>query len=228
MMNVAALAELIGAPQWLSALARLGRQALIGAGVLGVAAFAVQRAHRHGISPYLPKNQIALGLLTSIPIAAHLLLVWRRPSAQGATAPLWVYALVPAVFGVVLVALIVLRQRRWPLLTWLDVCAPVVLLGHAVAQVVSGFATPDATGGLLAAGLASAGAAAVTGLVPPLAALGALLWAEHNARGELRPGDSALLCGVLYALGFMLVAGLHAPFDEAPPAWVAAALDLLD
>ncbi|WP_447611203.1 hypothetical protein, partial [Stenotrophomonas maltophilia] len=51
--------------------------------------------------------------------------------------------------------------------------------------------------------------------------------AERNARGELLPGDSALLCGVLYALGYMLVAGLHAPFDETPPAWLAMAFDLL-
>lgn len=191
----------------------LGQQALLVGGVLAVAVLTARRARARGISPSLPTNQIALGLLIGLPMALHLLFTWQRlnepPPPGQSWSPHPELSILAALLGGLLLAALLLRSRRLPLLTWLDVCTPAVLLGYAIAHTVSFFEQPGSGGGLSTA-LAPAAPALLDGLIPPLATLGALLWAEHHARGGMRPGDSALLCGLLYALGHLIAIALHA------------------
>ncbi|HMQ33789.1 MAG TPA: hypothetical protein PKD53_23855 [Chloroflexaceae bacterium] len=195
---------------WLPLFGWIGQRGLVVAVVLGLAFLAAHRASVRGISPLLPANQIALGLLISVPMVAQLLYMLLAPGGATTLGLLGAQSLMLALVGILLGVAVALRGRRQTLLTWLDVCAPVVLLGLTLTHLLANL---DVAGqeSMLAAGLGpSAYPALHEALLPPLAALGALLWVERRARGALRPGDSALLCGLLYALGQLIVVGLHA------------------
>lgn len=193
---------------WAPLIDGLGVKALIMIGVLAVAALTARRAGDRGISPEQPANQLALGLLIGLPMACQLYLFWQSPGVAAPLDQLGADRLPPAMFALVLAAALAglasLRWWRLPLLARLDVCAPVVLLGQVFAQ-------GSASLGRLAQSAAQPGQALaplalLEGLVPPLVTVAALLWVERNTRVAMRPGDSALLCGLLYALG-ALIAG---------------------
>lgn len=209
-MSLASQADIAFQLFSLPAFGWLGQRGLVVATVLGLAILAAHRASVRGISPGLPATQVALGLLISAPIVAQLLSTALAPGEASALGMLGAQSLALAVVGALLGAAVALGGRRQALLTWLDVCAPVVLLGLTLTHLLVSRAGAG-QGDVLATGLGAATYPALhEALLPPLAAVGALLWAERRARGALRPGDSALLCGLLYALGQLIVVGLHA------------------
>ncbi len=196
---------------WHILLNRLGQHALIVIGVLAVVLLAARRAGERGVSPGLLINQVLLGLLIGIPMAAQLLLTWRDPGGLTIVGQPWPPSALTTVLVILLAALLatvgLLHRQRVPLPTWLDICMPAVLLGRAIMLAVS-FVHQ------LGQSAVQPPTTLLDELIPTLAALGALIWAERRARGLMRPGESALLCGLLYALGHIVALGLHTSLGE--------------
>ncbi len=135
-----------------------------------------------------------------------------------------------AIAGAALAALIYTCRHRLPLLTWLDICMPALLAGQAIGRW-GNFFNQEAYGRptTLPWGLDIPPHRRVppydnlaqyprstrfhpTFLYESLwdaAALLLILGIERRFRGWLRPGDSALLYGVLYSAGRFVTEGLR-------------------
>jgi hypothetical protein len=164
-----------------------GANLLLLAGALLVGLLAARRAHARGISPEPLGNQLLLGLLIGLPIAYGLLMAQSDMEGAGQG----------GLIALMIALMLAIWWRELPLLRWLDIGAAPVLLGLAVGRL----------GGALgqAAPLTAAPFFAPLWL---LAALGALLWIERARGPRLRPGDSALLCGLLASAGQVAALGL--------------------
>ena len=209
---------------------------LIIGGAMLAATQAARRARAHDIADEHVWNQLLLGLLLGI-IGARLYYVafeWERY----ATRPLLEIlnpqggglAIHGAIVGALLAVLIYTRRHRLPLLTWLDICVPTLLVGQAIGRW-GNFFNQEAYGRptMLPWGLDIAPEHRIppydnlqqyppstrfhpTFLYESLWDSGALLlilWIERRFHGWLKPGDSALLYGVLYSAGRFFTEGLR-------------------
>jgi phosphatidylglycerol:prolipoprotein diacylglycerol transferase len=209
---------------------------LIIGGAMLAASLAARRARAHGIADEHVWNQLLLGLLLGI-IGARLYYVafeWGRyagkplleilnPQGGG-------LAIHGAIVGALLAVLIYTRRHRLPVLTWLDICVPTLLVGQAIGRW-GNFFNQEAYGRptTLPWGLDIAPEhrippydnlrqyAASTRFHPTFlyeslwnaGALALILWIERRFRAWLKPGDSALLYGVLYSAGRFFTEGLR-------------------
>jgi phosphatidylglycerol---prolipoprotein diacylglyceryl transferase len=209
---------------------------LIIGGAMLAATLASRRARAHGIADEHVWNQLLLGLLFGI-IGARLYYVafeWGRyagkplleilnPQGGG-------LAIHGAIVGALLAVLIYTRRQRLPLLTWLDICVPTLLVGQAIGRW-GNFFNQEAYGRptTLPWGLDIV----PEHRIPPydnlqqypastrfhptflyeslwnVSALVLILWIERRFRAWLKPGDSALLYGVLYSAGRFFTEGLR-------------------
>ncbi|NTU83225.1 MAG: prolipoprotein diacylglyceryl transferase [Chloroflexales bacterium] len=209
---------------------------LIMGGAILAALLAARRAQARGIDPEHVWNQLLLGLLLAIPLARAYYIAFEWPRYAGR--PWWEIvnpqggglAIHGGLLGALLAVVIYTRRQRLPLLGWLDICAPPVLLGQAIGRW-GNFFNQEAYGRptTLPWGLA---------IDPPyrlppyddltrfplstrfhptflyeslwdLSALGLILWVERRFAGWLKPGDSLLLYGVCYSLGRFFTEGLR-------------------
>ncbi|KPV50533.1 diacylglyceryl transferase, partial [Kouleothrix aurantiaca] len=135
-----------------------------------------------------------------------------------------------AIIGALIAVLIYTRRNKLPLLTWLDICMPTLLVGQAIGRW-GNFFNQEAYGRptTLPWGLDIPPGHRIppydnltqyppstrfhpTFLYESLWDAGALLlvlWIERRFRARLRPGDSALLYGVLYSAGRFFTEGLR-------------------
>jgi phosphatidylglycerol:prolipoprotein diacylglycerol transferase len=135
-----------------------------------------------------------------------------------------------AIIGATLATLIYTRRYHLSLLTWLDICLPTMLLGQAIGRW-GNFFNQEAYGRptTLPWGLDIPSDRRIppydnleqyppstwfhpTFLYESLWNAGALLvilWLERRFRAWLKPGDSALLYGVLYSAGRFFTEGLR-------------------
>jgi hypothetical protein len=164
-----------------------GANLLLLAGALPVGLLAARRAHARGISPEPLWNQLLLGLLIGIPLAYGALMAQSDMEGAGQG----------GLIAIMLALMLAIWWRELPLLRWLDIGAAPVLLGLALGRL----------GGALGQ---DGPLSAVLFFVPLwlLAALGALLWIERAFGPRLRPGDSALLCGLLASASSVVALGL--------------------
>jgi phosphatidylglycerol---prolipoprotein diacylglyceryl transferase len=209
---------------------------LIVGGAMLAAALAARRARAHGIDADHVWNQLLLGMLLGI-LGARLYYVafeWQRyagrplleilnPQGGG-------LAIHGAIAGALLAVLIYTRRHHLPLLRWLDICVPTLLVGQAIGRW-GNFFNQEAYGRptTLPWGLDIAPEHRIppydnlqqyppstrfhpTFLYESLWDAGALvliLWIERRFRAWLKPGDSALLYGVLYSAGRFFTEGLR-------------------
>jgi phosphatidylglycerol---prolipoprotein diacylglyceryl transferase len=135
-----------------------------------------------------------------------------------------------AILGAALAALLYTRRHHLPLVPWLDICVPTLLIGQGIGRW-GNFFNQEAYGRptTLPWGLDIHAAHRIPpytdlGLYPvstrfhptflyeslwDLSAFGAILLIERRLHVWLRPGDSALLYGVLYSLGRFFTEGLR-------------------
>jgi len=209
---------------------------LIVSGAILAGYLATRRARAHGIDEEHVWNQLLLGMVIGI-ICARIYYVafeWDRyagrplleiinPQGGG-------IAIHGAIIGALLAVLLYTRRQRLPLLTWLDICAPTVLIGQAIGRW-GNFFNQEAYGRptTLPWGLDIAPEHRIppydnlqqypastrfhpTFLYESLWDVGALLLIlgiERRFRRVLKPGDSALLYGVLYSAGRFFTEGLR-------------------
>jgi phosphatidylglycerol:prolipoprotein diacylglycerol transferase len=209
---------------------------LIIGGAMLAAALAARRARAHAIADEHVWNQLLLGLLIGI-IGARLYYVafeWgryaNRPLLEILNPQGGGLAIHGAIVGALLAVLLYTRRHRLPLLTWLDICVPTLLIGQAIGRW-GNFFNQEAYGRptTLPWGLDIA----PEHRIPPYdnlqqyppstrfhpaflyeslwnaSALLLILWIERRFRGWLKPGDSALLYGVLYSTGRFFTEGLR-------------------
>jgi len=209
---------------------------LIVTGALLAGLLATRRARAHQIDPDHVWNQLMLGLIFGV-VGARLYYVafeWPRfagrplleiLSPQGGG-----LAIHGAILGALLAVLIYTRRHRLPILTWLDICVPTLLVGQAVGRW-GNFFNQEAYGrptGLpwgLDIDMAHRIAPyndpqqfpAATRFHPTFLyesaldalALALILLIERRRRARLRPGDSALLYGVFYSAVRFFTEGLR-------------------
>jgi phosphatidylglycerol:prolipoprotein diacylglycerol transferase len=209
---------------------------LIVTGALLAGLLATRRARAHRIDPDHVWNQLMLGLLFGV-VGARLYYVafeWPRfagrplleiLSPQGGG-----LAIHGAILGALLAVLIYTRRHRLPVLTWLDICVPTLLVGQAVGRW-GNFFNQEAYGrptslpwGLdidMAHRIAPYNDPqqfpAATRFHPTFLyesvldalALGLILLIERRWRVWLRPGDSALLYGMFYSAVRFFTEGLR-------------------
>lgn len=224
--------ELFGLP-WLSV---RWYGVLIMSGALFAALLATRRARARGVDPEHVWNQVMLGLLIAIPSARtyYIAFEWQHYAGR----PWWEIvnpqggglAIHGGLLGALVAVLIYTRSQRLPLLRWLDICAPPVLLGQALGRW-GNFFNQEAYGRptTLPWGLDIDAPYRISpyddpSRYPPstrfhptflyeslwsLSALGLILWVERHWAGRLRPGDSALLYGICYSLGRLFTEGLR-------------------
>jgi phosphatidylglycerol:prolipoprotein diacylglycerol transferase len=209
---------------------------LIVGGAILAAYLAARRASENSISEEHVWNQLLLGMLLGI-IGARLYYVafeWGRyagrplleiinPQGGG-------LAIHGAIIGALLAVRFYTRRHGLPLLTWLDICMPTLLVGQAIGRW-GNFFNQEAYGRptTLPWGLDIAPEHRIppydnlphypastrfhpTFLYESLWDAGALLlivWLERRFRNWLKPGDSALLYGVLYSAGRFFTEGLR-------------------
>ena len=209
---------------------------LIIGGAMLAATLAARRAGAHDIADEHIWNQLLLGLLFGI-IGARLYYVafeWgryaNRPLLEILNPQGGGLAIHGAIVGALLAVLIYTRRHRLPLLTWLDICVPTLLIGQAIGRW-GNFFNQEAYGRptTLPWGLDIA----PEHRIPPYdnlqqyppstrfhptflyeslwdgGALLLILWIERRFHGWLKPGDSALLYGVLYSAGRFFTEGLR-------------------
>jgi phosphatidylglycerol:prolipoprotein diacylglycerol transferase len=135
-----------------------------------------------------------------------------------------------AIVGALLAVLIYTRREHLPLLVWLDICVPTLLVGQAIGRW-GNFFNQEAYGRPTT--LPWSLDIAPEHRIPPYdnlqqyppstrfhptflyeslwnaGALVLILWVERRFRGWLKPGDSALLYGVLYSAGRFFTEGLR-------------------
>ncbi len=209
---------------------------LIVSGAILAGYLAARRARAHGIGEEHVWNQLLLGMFIGI-ICARIYYVafeWDRyagrplleiinPQGGG-------IAIHGAIIGALLAVLLYTRRHHLPLLAWLDICAPTVLIGQAIGRW-GNFFNQEAYGRptTLPWGLDIAPEHRMppydniqqypantrfhpTFLYESLWDIGALLLIlgiERRFRAWLKPGDSALLYGVLYSAGRFFTEGLR-------------------
>jgi phosphatidylglycerol:prolipoprotein diacylglycerol transferase len=209
---------------------------LIVSGAILAGYLSTRRARAHGIDEDHVWNQLLLGMLIGI-ICARIYYVafeWQRyagrplleiinPQGGG-------IAINGAIIGALLSVLLYTHRQRLALLTWLDICAPTVLVGQAIGRW-GNFFNQEAYGRptTLPWGLDIAPEHRIapydnlqqypastrfhpTFLYESLWDVGALLVIlsiERRFRDWLKPGDSVLLYGVLYSAGRFLTEGLR-------------------
>jgi phosphatidylglycerol:prolipoprotein diacylglycerol transferase len=209
---------------------------LIVSGAILAASLATRRAKARGIDPEHVWNQLLLGMLLGI-LGARIYYVafeWQRyagrplleiinPQGGG-------LAIHGAIVGALIAVLIYTRRQHLPLLPWLDICVPTLLIGQAIGRW-GNFFNQEAYGRptTLPWGLDIPPDRRIppydnlqqypastrfhpTFLYEALWDAGALvliLWIERRFRAWLRPGDSALLYGVLYSAGRFVTEGLR-------------------
>lgn len=224
--------ELFGLP-WLSV---RWYGVLIMAGALIAALFAARRARVRGIDPDHIWNQLMLGLLIAIPLARAYYVTFEWPRYAGR--PWWEVvnpqggglAIHGGLLGALIAVLVYTRGKQLPLLEWLDICAPPVLLGQAIGRW-GNFFNQEAYGQptTLPWGLDVDARYRIPPYddltrYPPstrfhptflyeslwsLSALGLILWVERRFARWHKPGDSLLLYGALYSLGRFFTEGLR-------------------
>lgn len=205
-------------------------------GAILAGALAVRRARAHGIAEEHVWNQLFLGMVLGI-IGARVYYVafeWGRyanrslleiANPQGGG-----LAIHGAIIGALIAVLFYTRRHRIPMLIWLDICVPTLLVGQAIGRW-GNFFNQEAYGRptSLPWGLDIA----TDRRVPPYdnlvqypestrfhptflyesiwdgGALLLILWLERRSRTRLKPGDSALLYGVLYSAGRFVTEGLR-------------------
>jgi phosphatidylglycerol:prolipoprotein diacylglycerol transferase len=209
---------------------------LIIGGAILAATLAARRARARGIDDEHVWNQLLLGLLLGI-IGARLYYVafeWGRyagrplleilnPQGGG-------LAIHGAIVGALIAVLLYSRRTHLPLLAWLDICLPTLLVGQAIGRW-GNFFNQEAYGRptTLPWGLDIASDRRIppydnltqyppstrfhpTFLYESLWDAGALLmilWLERQFRSWLKPGDGALLYAVLYSAGRFFTEGLR-------------------
>lgn len=209
---------------------------LIMGGALLATLLAARRARMRGINPDHVWNQLFLGLLIAIPLARAYYVFFEWPRYAGRP---WLEIVNPqggglaihgGLLGALIAVLIYTHRQRLPLLSWLDICAPPVLLGQAIGRW-GNFFNQEAYGRptTLPWGLDIAPAFRIppytdltrypltTRFQPTflyeslwdLSALGLILWGERRFARWRRPGDSVLLYGILYSLGRFGTEGLR-------------------
>jgi phosphatidylglycerol:prolipoprotein diacylglycerol transferase len=209
---------------------------LIVSGAILAGYLATRRARAHGINEEHVGNQLLLGMLLGI-IGARMYYVafeWQRyagrplleiinPQGGG-------LAIHGAIIGALIAVLMYTRRNQLPLLTWLDICVPTLLIGQAIGRW-GNFFNQEAYGRptTLPWGLDIP----PDRRIPPYDNLGqylpstrfhptflyeslwdagalvVILWLERRLRARLKPGDSALLYGVLYSAGRFFTEGLR-------------------
>jgi len=209
---------------------------LIVSGAILAGYLATRRARAHGINEEHVWNQLLLGMLLGI-IGARMYYVafeWQRyagrplleiinPQGGG-------LAIHGAIIGALIAVLMYTRRNQLPLLTWLDICVPTLLIGQAIGRW-GNFFNQEAYGRptTLPWGLDIPPDRRIPpydnlGQYPPstrfhptflyeslwdAGALLVILWLERRWRTRLKPGDSALLYGVLYSAGRFFTEGLR-------------------
>ena len=209
---------------------------LIVSGAILAGYLAARRARAHGIDDDHVWNQLLLGMLIGIICARIYYVAFEWPRYAGR--PLLEIinpqgggiAIHGAIIGALLAVLFYTRRQHLPLLTWLDICAPTVLIGQAIGRW-GNFFNQEAYGRptTLPWGLDIAPEHRIppydnlqqypastrfhpTFLYESLWDAGALLlilWIGRRRRAWLRPGDSALLYGILYSAGRFFTEGLR-------------------
>jgi phosphatidylglycerol:prolipoprotein diacylglycerol transferase len=209
---------------------------LIVSGAILAGYLATRRARAHGINEEHVWNQLLLGMLLGI-IGARMYYVafeWQRyagrplleiinPQGGG-------LAIHGAIIGALIAVLMYTRRNQLPLLTWLDICVPTLLIGQAIGRW-GNFFNQEAYGRptTLPWGLDISPDRRIPpydnlGQYPPstrfhptflyeslwdAGALVVILWLERRLRARLKPGDSALLYGILYSAGRFFTEGLR-------------------
>jgi phosphatidylglycerol---prolipoprotein diacylglyceryl transferase len=209
---------------------------LIVSGAILAAYLAARRARAHEIAEEHVWNQLLLGMVLGI-IGARLYYVafeWGRyagkpvleiinPQGGG-------LAIHGAIIGALIAVLVYTRRHRLPLLPWLDICVPTLLVGQAIGRW-GNFFNQEAYGRptTLPWGLDIASEHRIPPYddlrqYPPstrfhptflyeslwnASALLLILWIERRFRTFLKPGDSALLYGVFYSVGRFFTEGLR-------------------
>jgi phosphatidylglycerol---prolipoprotein diacylglyceryl transferase len=210
--------------------------ALIVGGALLAAALAARRARARGENPEHVWNLLLLGMVLGIigARAYYVAFEWGRyagrPLLEIVNPQGGGLAIHGAIIGATLATLIYTRRYHLSLLTWLDICLPTMLLGQAIGRW-GNFFNQEAYGRptTLPWGLDIPSERRIPpydnlGQYPPLTrfhptflyeslwnagALLVILWLERRLRTQLKPGDSALLYGVLYSAGRFFTEGLR-------------------
>jgi phosphatidylglycerol:prolipoprotein diacylglycerol transferase len=209
---------------------------IIVSGAILAGYLAARRARALDIDPEHVWNQLLLGMVLGIICARIYYVAFEWPRYAGK--PLLEIvnpqgggiAIHGAIVGALIAVLIYTRRQHLPLLPWLDICAPTLLVGQAIGRW-GNFFNQEAYGRptTLPWGLDIPPDHRIPpydnlAQYPPSArfhptflyesiwdagALLAILWIERRYRARLRPGDSALLYGVLYSAGRFFTEGLR-------------------
>lgn len=209
---------------------------IIVSGAILAGYLAARRAKAHQIDPEHVWNQLLLGMVLGIICARIYYVAFEWPRYAGR--PLLEIlnpqgggiAIHGAIIGALIAVLIYTRRQRLPLLPWLDICAPTLLVGQAIGRW-GNFFNEEAYGRPTA--LPWGLDIPADHRIPPydnltqyppstrfhptflyeslwdIGALLAILGIERRFRTRLRPGDSALLYGVLYSAGRFFTEGLR-------------------
>ena len=208
---------------------------LIMGGALLAAGIAARRASRRGFDPDHVWNLLTFGMILGIVGARlyYVLFEWRL----FADAPLRVFdlssgglAIHGGLIGAVAATWIYTRWQGLPLLRWLDICAPTVLVGQAIGRW-GNFFNQEAYG--RPTSLPIGVRIDAEHRMPPfddlqqyppttlfhatflyeslwnLGGFGLLLWLERRSAGRLRDGDMVLLYTIWYGLGRLWIEGLR-------------------
>ena len=208
---------------------------LIIGGALLAATIAARRAARRGFDPDHVWNLLTFGMILGIAGARlyYVIFEWRL----FADAPLRVFNLASgglAIHGGLIGAVVATWLYTWrqglPLLRWLDICAPTVLVGQAIGRW-GNFFNQEAYG--RPTSLPVGVRIDAEHRMPPfddmqqyppttlfhatflyeslwnLSGFGLLLWVERRFAGWLRDGDMVILYAVWYGLGRLWIEGLR-------------------
>jgi phosphatidylglycerol:prolipoprotein diacylglycerol transferase len=209
---------------------------LIVSGAILAGYLAARRARARGYNPEHVWNLLLLGMVLGIigARAYYIAFEWGRYASRPLLEILnpqgGGLAIHGAIIGAALATLIYTRRQRLPLLTWLDICLPTMLIGQAIGRW-GNFFNQEAYGRptTLPWGLDIPPGRRIPpydnlGQYPPstrfhptflyeslwdAGALLVILWLERRLRTQRKPGDSALLYGVLYSAGRFFTEGLR-------------------
>jgi phosphatidylglycerol:prolipoprotein diacylglycerol transferase len=209
---------------------------LIIGGAMLAAWLASRRAERRGYDSEDVWNLLLLGLVLGIvgARAYYVAFEWERyagkplleiinPQGGG-------LAIHGALIGAIVAALIYTRRRKLPLVEWLDICLPTVLIGQSLGRW-GNFFNQEAYG--RPTSLPFGVTIDQEHRLPPynnmqqypantlfhatflyesiwnIAGLGLILWLERRLRGWLRTADSALFYAIVYGAGRFWIEGLR-------------------
>jgi phosphatidylglycerol---prolipoprotein diacylglyceryl transferase len=208
---------------------------ILGGAVLA-SVVAARRAVARGENPDHVQNLLTWGLVVGVACARlyYVAFEWRRYAGQPLLAILnpqgGGLAIHGALIGAALLTVIYTRRHGLPLLRWLDICVPTVLIGQALGRW-GNFFNEEAYGRptTLPWGLDIPAAKRIAPFNDPanypastrfhptflyeslwnLGAFGLIIALEHRSGDRFKPGDSALLYGVLYSIGRFWIEGLR-------------------